>query len=173
MKFNFHFSLLGVSKRIFISEFSQENRFSILVFSFGRAEKPKRKKEVSMTTAKMTHKEMFAYIMEKLADDQMVIEFCQGRLAQLEKGRKATGTKPETVEYRQRVFDLMKTLEAPYTAKEITEMLGEGATVGRTASALAHFYKEGQLVRKEGRRVKDPFLYCMPGVEFEQEDEEE
>lgn len=171
MKFNFHFSLLGVSERIFISELSQEIQFSILVLDGQRS--PKEKKEVSMTTAKMTHKEMFAYIMEKLADDQMVVEFCQGRLAQLEKGRKATGTKPETVEYRQRVLDLMETLEAPYTAKEITDMLGEGATVGRTASALAHFYKEGQLVRKEGRRVKDPFLYYMPGVEFEQEEEDE
>lgn len=125
-----------------------------------------------MTTAKMTHKEMFAYIMKKLADDQMVVEFCQGRLAQLEKGRKATGTKPETVEYRQRVFELVEALDAPHTAKEITEVLGEGATVGRTAAALAYLYKQGQIARKEGRRVKDPFLYCMPGVEFEQEQEE-
>lgn len=125
-----------------------------------------------MTTAKMTHKEMFAYIAEKLADDQMVVEFCQGRLAQLEKGRKATGTKPETVEYRQRVLALMETLEAPYTAKEVTDMLDEDATVGRTAAALAYLYKQGQLVRKEGRRVKDPFLYCMPCVKIEQEDEE-
>lgn len=118
-----------------------------------------------MTAAKMTHKEMFMYIAEKLADDPMVVEFCKGRLAQLEKGRKATGTKPETVEYRQRVFDLMETLDEPVTAKEVTDMLGEDATVGRTASALAYFYKEGKLARQEGRRVKDPFLYCLPGME--------
>lgn len=124
------------------------------------------------TTAKMTHKEMFAYIAEKLADDQMVVEFCQGRLAQLEKGRKATGTKPETVEYRQRVLELVEALDAPHTAKEMTEALGEGATVGRTAAALAYLYKQGQIARQEGRRVKDPFLYCrIDDIEVTQDED--
>lgn len=111
-------------------------------------------------TEKMTHKEMFAYIAEKMADDKMVVDFCEERIAQLSKSRKPRKTDEEVVAFRAAVATALAEQDGPMTAKALAEILGEERS-NRTAAALRALANDGIVESFAGEKARDPKTYAM------------
>lgn len=73
---------------------------------------------------KITQKQMFTLIAEKCADDEQIVEFCQAKIAQLDKRKNAPRKTPEDVlQRRQAVKDYLAGVEKA-AVKDIADALG-------------------------------------------------
>lgn len=74
---------------------------------------------------KITQKQIYQHIAEVMADDAMVVEFCEKKIDQLD-NRKKTPRKanPEVQERRNAIYDYLVEQDEPIAVKDIAEALG-------------------------------------------------
>lgn len=108
--------------------------------------------ELNVVDGKVTQKDMFTFIREELGDNKFVVEFCDKKLAQLEKRANAPRKphfNPEANTFALGVIDVLRAANEPMTNKDITAMmterLGIKVSAQKTAAALRRIDK-GQVV---------------------------
>lgn len=91
----------------------------------------------------MTEMEMFAAIADRCSDCEEIVEFCEKKMAQLEK-RKNAPRKPrfnaEANQFALQVYNMLKSADGPVTNKELVEeMTAKGIATNpqKVAAALA------------------------------------
>ena len=108
---------------------------------------------------KMTQKQMFALIAEKCADEPMIVEFCEQKIAQLDKPRKPRKTAEDVLERREAALTVLKTAAGPMAGKAIAE--AAGMTPGQATAALRYLVTQGMAVKFAGEKAKDPMTYAL------------
>jgi len=106
---------------------------------------------------KITQKQMFTLIAEKCADDEKIVEFCNLKIAQLDK-RKATPRKPnpEVQERRDAIMNHLAGVGAQ-TTKEIADALG--FTSPQVSGALRGLVNAGAVKVVEPEKKSQPKRY--------------
>ena len=106
---------------------------------------------------KITQKQMFALIAEKCADDEMIVEFCEKKIAQLDK-RKTSPRKPnpEVQERRDAILNHLAGVGAQ-TTKEIADALG--FTSPQVSGALRGLVNAGAVKAIEPEKKSQPKRY--------------
>lgn len=106
-------------------------------------------------TTKMTQKDMYNHIAEVMADEPMVVEFCEKKVKQIE-ARADKPRKPrinrEAHEFAVEVAEFLKGKE-PMTNKEITEALNEQREVavkGQKVAAALRKLVNGEALIADG-----------------------
>lgn len=121
---------------------------------------------------KFTEKDMFNYLKEEFQEtNEHVVEWCEKKLAQLEK-RAASPRKPqfnaEANEFALKVYDVLSAAQEPMTNKELTEAmtdkLGYKVTAQKTAAALKRL-ADHKVV--DGDNADAPTLDCDLIIEEE------
>lgn len=74
------------------------------------------------TNSKLTKAEIFALIAEEMADNQMVVEFCEKEIELLKKRKK--GSSIETEAFREKVLSNIQRADCPMTNKMLAEVMG-------------------------------------------------
>lgn len=74
------------------------------------------------TNSKLTKVEMFALIAEEMADNQMVVEFCEKEIELLKKRKK--GSSVETEAFREEVLSNVQRADCPMTNKMLAKVMG-------------------------------------------------
>lgn len=87
------------------------------------------------------------------------IAFLEDRAEKAKSKPRASKPKPETVEFRKNVADLMKTQTGAMTAKMVAETLG--ASTQKASAALRFLANEGVLTVIEGEKAKDAKSYQL------------
>lgn len=101
--------------------------------------------------AKMTQKECYARIMEVMADDPEIVEFCEHKIAQLSKP-KSRKVNPEAAAFRESVAVHLAEVDEPMTNKALAEVMDVSSQ--KMSAALRALVKEGIIVRiEEGKTV--------------------
>lgn len=127
-----------------------------------------------MTEIKTTQKDLYARIADLLADDTEIVEFCEKKIAQLERAaarpRKAK-VNQEVVDFREDVFTALVEKDAPVTNKEMAAEFGVSAQ--KMSAALRFLVKEGRVTRIEGEKKSAPatFVVAEDGDIFEDDAE--
>lgn len=127
-----------------------------------------------MTENKTTQKDLYARIADLLADDPEIVEFCEKKIAQLERAaarpRKAK-VNQEVVDFREGVFAALIEKDAPVTNKEMAAEFGVSAQ--KMSAALRFLVKEGRVTRIEGEKKSSPatFVVAEDGDIFEDDAE--
>lgn len=127
-----------------------------------------------MTEIKTTQKDLYARIADLLADDTEIVEFCEKKIAQLERAaarpRKAK-VNQEVVDFREGVFAALVEKDAPVTNKEMAAEFGVSAQ--KMSAALRFLVKEGRVTRIEGEKKSAPatFVVAEDGDIFEDDAE--
>lgn len=111
---------------------------------------------------KITQKQIYQYIAEVMADDDMVVEFCEKKIAQIDK-RKKTARKPspEVQERRDNVRDYLAGIEGAATVKDIADALGysssqvSGAMRGLVNAGLVEVVEPEQKSKPKGYKFVD------------------
>ena len=103
-----------------------------------------------MTETKTTQKDLYARIAVAMADDPEIVEFCQKKIAQIEKNaarpRKAR-VNQEVIDFREDVFNALAILTEPTTNKDMAAEFGVSAQ--KMSAALRFLVKEGRVERIE------------------------
>lgn len=122
-----------------------------------------------MADKQPTQKEMFTRIME-LVEDQEVIEFCERKLAQLDKPRKVKFNK-EANDFALEVIDVLQSADEPMTNKEIVAAMNERfpelekpISAQKVAAALKKI-AEGKVMEHDDETV--PFAVKLTVIEPE------
>lgn len=105
---------------------------------------------------KITQKEMFAHIMDVCADHPEIVEFCESRLAILNKPRK-TKANTESIAFAESVLEALKTKAEPVTNKDMATEFEVSSQ--KMSAALRRLVKEGAAVRHEGKGSKVPTTF--------------
>ena len=111
---------------------------------------------------KMTKKDLFARIAEGMANDPIVVEFCQKEIERLSKPRAPRENKA-AAEFAAALYDFISSAEAPMTNGEIAAALSNGAEKGtegyvsfqKVAAGIRRLESEGLIVRVKGEKAKD------------------
>lgn len=123
-----------------------------------------------MTETKTTQKDLYARIIVAMADDPEIVEFCQKKIAQIEKNA-ARPRKPkvnqEVVDFRENVLNALWQKDAPVTNKEMAAEFGVSAQ--KMSAALRFLVKEGRVTRIEGEKKSAPATFEPTEVETETE----
>ncbi len=123
-----------------------------------------------MTETKTTQKDLYARIIVAMADDPEIVEFCQKKIAQIEKNA-ARPRKPkvnqEVVDFRESVLNALWQKDAPVTNKEMAAEFGVSAQ--KMSAALRFLVKEGRVTRIEGEKKSAPATFEPTEVETETE----
>lgn len=124
-----------------------------------------------MAEIKTTQKDLYARIMIALADDPEIVEFCERKIAQLERNA-ARPHKPrvnqEVVDFRANVLNYLR-IDAPNenaakTNKELAEHFGVSAQ--KMSAALRFLVADGSVIRVEGEKKSAPArFYSNPVTE--------
>lgn len=113
---------------------------------------------------KVTKKEMYGVIAEAMADNAMVVEFCEKEIAALE--RKAEKAKERAAKKRAEGDELKNVVASVLTSEfqtiaDVAEQIeGEDITVGKISYRLNALVKEGVAVKEDvtievnGKNVK-------------------
>jgi predicted ArsR family transcriptional regulator len=116
---------------------------------------------------KITQKQIFAHIAEVMADDEMVVEFCEKKIAQIEaraaKPRSPRKPKPEVVEFRAKVEEYLMGAEDPVSAADVRDAFE--VSVQKASAALRYLVKEGKAEVVESEKASDPKRYAAAGGE--------
>ena len=113
-----------------------------------------------MAEIKTTQKDLYTRIANLLADDPEIVEFCQKKIAQIERNaarpRKAK-VNTEVVEFRNSVYAKLAEFGEPKTNKEMAAEFGCSAQ--KMSAALRFLVKEGRVTRIEGEKKSDPATF--------------
>ena len=116
---------------------------------------------------KITQKQIFAHIAEVMADDEMVVEFCEKKIAQIEaraaKPRTPRKPKPEVVEFRAKVEEFLETADGPIAAADVRDAFE--VSIQKASAALRYLVKEGKAEVVESEKASDPKRYAAAGGE--------
>lgn len=104
---------------------------------------------------KMTQKEIYELIAENCADIDEIVEFCERKIAQLNKP-KVRKANPDVVAFRDSVLVTLGEIGHPVTNKELAEELDVSSQ--KVSSALRYLIKEGAVMRFE--EDKTVFFAC-------------
>lgn len=91
----------------------------------------------------MTEMEMFAAIADRCSDCEEIVEFCEKKMAQLEKRKNAprkSRFNAEANQFALQVYDMLKSADGPVTNKELVEEMtakGIATSPQKVAAALA------------------------------------
>lgn len=120
-------------------------------------------------TEKITQKQIFAHIAEVMADDEMVVEFCEKKIAQIEARaaapRKPRKPKPEVVEFRAKVAEFLEGADGPVSAADVRDAFGEGVSTQKASAALRFLVQDGKAEVIEPEKSRDPKRYVAAGGE--------
>ena len=118
-----------------------------------------RKKEI-MAEIKITQKDLYNRILVAMADDPEIVEFCEKKIAQIERNaarpRKAK-VNQEVVDFRNSVYAKLAEFGEPKTNKEMAAEFGVSAQ--KMSAALRFLVKEGRVTRIEGEKKSDPATF--------------
>jgi predicted Rossmann fold nucleotide-binding protein DprA/Smf involved in DNA uptake len=113
-----------------------------------------------MTENKTTQKDLYARIATYMADDPEIVEFCEKKIAQIERNAarpRKTKVNAEVVEFRENVVNALATKDAPVTNKEMAAEFGVSAQ--KMSAALRFLVAEGRVIRHEGEKKSDPATF--------------
>ena len=116
-------------------------------------------------TEKITQKQIFAHIAEVMADDEMVVEFCEKKIAQIEaraaKPRSPRKPKPEVVEFRAKVAEFLEGADGPVCAADVRDAFD--VSIQKASAALRFLVKDGKAQTVESEKARDPKRYIAAG----------
>jgi predicted HTH transcriptional regulator len=119
-----------------------------------------------MAEIKTTQKDLYNRILVAMADDPEIVEFCQKKIAQIERNaarpRKAK-VNQEVVDFRENVFAKLCEVGDPLTNKELAAEFGVSAQ--KMSAALRFLVKEGRVTRIEGEKKSAPATFVPADVE--------
>lgn len=103
----------------------------------------------------MTQKEMFAHIMEAMADDAAVVEFCERKIEQLSKPRKKT-VNQDAIDFAKAVATFLADADCPKTCSEVATAME--CSTSKASAALKRLVEEDlaidiEPVKKSGRKT--------------------
>ena len=114
---------------------------------------------------KITQKQIFAHIAEVMADDEMVVEFCEKKIAQIEaraaKPRSPRKPKPEVVEFRAKVAEFLEGADGPVCAADVRDAFD--VSIQKASAALRFLVKDGKAETVESEKARDPKRYIAAG----------
>ena len=107
---------------------------------------------------KMTQKQMFALIAEKCADDEMIVEFCEKKIAQLT-NRKPSKRKvnPEVQERRDAIMGFLNDKGEACIVKDIADALGFSSP--QVSGAIRGLVNAGLVEVVEPEKKSQPKAY--------------
>jgi predicted ArsR family transcriptional regulator len=111
---------------------------------------------------KITQKQIYQHIAEVMADDDMVVEFCEKKITQID-NRKKTVRKPnpEVQERRDNVQTYLAGIEGAATVKDIADALGysssqvSGAMRGLVNAGVVEVVEPEQKSKPKGYKIVD------------------
>ena len=115
-----------------------------------------------MTETKTTQKDLYARIAIALADDPEIVEFCEKKIAQIERNAarpRKTKVNQEVVDFRENVFNKLAEMADPATNKELAAEFAVSAQ--KMSAALRFLVKEGRVVRIEGEKKSAPATFTV------------
>ncbi len=124
-----------------------------------------RKKEI-MAEIKTTQKDLYARIAVALADDPEIVEFCERKIAQLERNAarpRKTKVNQKVVDFREDVFRKLCEVGDPLTNKELAAEFGVSAQ--KMSAALRFLVQQGRVTRIEGEKKSAPATFVPSDVE--------
>lgn len=111
---------------------------------------------------KITQKQIYQHIAEVMADDDMVVEFCEKKIAQIDNRKKAARKpSPEVQERRDNVRDYLAGIEGAATVKDIADALGysssqvSGAMRGLVNAGVVEVVEPEQKSKPKGYKFVD------------------
>ncbi len=113
-----------------------------------------------MAEIKTTQKDLYARIANFMQDDPEVVEFCEKKIAQLERNAarpRKTRVNQEVVNFREDVFNALAEKDAPATNKELAAEFGVSAQ--KMSAALRFLVKDGRVNRIEGEKKSAPATF--------------
>lgn len=109
---------------------------------------------------KITQKQIYQHIAEVMADDDMVVEFCEKKIAQLNKRRTAVRKpNPEVQERRDNVQAYLEGIDGAATVKDIADALGysssqvSGAMRGLVNAGVVEVVEPEQKSKPKGYKI--------------------
>ena len=121
-----------------------------------------------MTETKTTQKDLYARIAVAMADDPEIVEFCQKKIAQIERNAarpRKTKVNQEVIDFREDVYNTLAHKDAPVTNKEMAAEFGVSAQ--KMSAALRFLVKEGRITRIEGEKKSAPATFEPAEIETE------
>ena len=113
-----------------------------------------------MTETKTTQKDLYARIAVAMADDPEIVEFCQKKIAQIERNAarpRKTKVNQEVIDFREDVYNTLAHKDEPVTNKDMAAEFGVSAQ--KMSAALRFLVKEGRVVRIEGEKKSAPATF--------------
>ncbi len=121
-----------------------------------------------MAEIKTTQKDLYNRIAVALADDLEIVEFCQKKIAQIERNaarpRKAK-VNQEVVDFRENVYNKLAEIGEPVTNKDLAAEFGVSAQ--KMSAALRFLVKEGRVNRIEGEKKSAPATFAVADADAE------
>lgn len=117
-----------------------------------------------MAETKSTRKEMFARIIDRMADDKEVVEMCEKYLEQLNKPRKKK-VNEDMVAIGNEVIGYLNTVDEPVTNKELYTWYNENhveedkISAQKMAAVMRHLVGTDAAEKIVGDKVSDPTRY--------------
>lgn len=115
-----------------------------------------------MTETKTTQKDLYARIATLLADDPEIVEFCEKKIAQIERNAarpRKTKVNQEVVDFRENVFNKLVEIGEPVTNKDMAAEFGVSAQ--KMSAALRFLVKDGRVIRNEGEKKSAPATFTV------------
>lgn len=115
-----------------------------------------------MTETKTTQKDLYARIATLLADDPEIVEFCEKKIAQIERNAarpRKTKVNQEVVDFREDVFNKLAEIGEPVTNKDMAAEFGVSAQ--KMSAALRFLVKDGRVTRIEGEKKSAPATFIV------------
>ena len=115
-----------------------------------------------MAETKTTQKDLYARIATLLADDPEIVEFCEKKIAQIERNAarpRKTKVNQEVVNFRQDVLNKLTEIGEPVTNKDMAAEFGVSAQ--KMSAALRFLVKEGYVTRIEGEKKSAPATFIV------------
>jgi predicted HTH transcriptional regulator len=115
-----------------------------------------------MTETKTTQKDLYARIAVAMADDPEIVEFCQKKIAQIERNAarpRKTKVNQEVIDFREDVYNTLAHKDEPVTNKDMAAEFGVSAQ--KMSAALRFLVKEGRVTRIEGEKKSSPATFAI------------
>lgn len=115
-----------------------------------------------MTETKTTQKDLYARIAVAMADDPEIVEFCEKKIAQIERNAarpRKTKVNQEVIDFREDVYNTLAHKDEPVTNKDMAAEFGVSAQ--KMSAALRFLVKEGRVTRIEGEKKSSPATFAI------------
>jgi DNA-binding transcriptional ArsR family regulator len=119
---------------------------------------------------KMTQKQIYQHIMSVMNDDEVVVEFCEKKIAQLDKHTTSKRkVSPEVQERRDMVMAFMRNAPTEsYAVKDLASALGYSSS--QVSGAMRGLINAGVVEVVESEKKSQPKQYRLVGADDEDMD---